>query len=92
MDEAVWTLCQLCPSISELDIGNCGVTDRSLVAISEQLPSLTHLFCETNNAIIDYGIERLVAKCHSVICIWLSGCHSITDRSIQSIAVHCPAL
>jgi F-box and leucine-rich repeat protein GRR1 len=37
-DEAVLTLCQLCPSILELDIGHCDqVTDRSLVAISKHL-------------------------------------------------------
>jgi hypothetical protein len=45
-DEAVWTLCQLCPSILKLSINSCpNVTDRSLVAISEHLPSLATLSC-----------------------------------------------
>ena len=68
------------------------MTDRSLVAISEHLPSLTHLWCEKNDAVTDDGIEKLVAKCHSIRCIGISWCPSITDRSIQSIADHCPAL
>jgi hypothetical protein len=71
-DEAVWTLCQLCPSILELTIYCCpNVTDRSLVAISEHLPSLTVLNCGTNNAITDDGIEKLVAKCHSIKELWI---------------------
>jgi F-box/leucine-rich repeat protein 2/20 len=91
-DEAVWTLCQLCPSILKLDINSCpNVTDRSLVAISEHLPSLTALDCAENEAITDDGIEKLVAKCHFIQCIGIR-CPSITDRSIQSIADHCPAL
>jgi F-box and leucine-rich repeat protein 2/20 len=91
-DEAVWMLCQLCPSILKLDIGDCRVTDRSLVAISEHLPSLTHLWCEKNDAVTDDGIEKLVAKCHSIKVLSIDECPSITDRSIQSIADHCPAL
>jgi Leucine-rich repeat (LRR) protein len=91
-DEAVWMLCQLCPSILKLDIGDCSVTDRSLVAISEHLPSLTHLWCEMNDAVTDDGIEKLVAKCNSIKELSISRCPSITDRSVQSIADHCPAL
>jgi hypothetical protein len=53
---------------------------------------LTALDCAENEAITDDGIEKLVAKCHSIRCIGISRCPSITDRSIQSIADHCPAL
>jgi F-box and leucine-rich repeat protein 2/20 len=45
-DEAVWTMCQQCPSILELYIYSCpNVTDHSLIAISEHLPSLAVLDC-----------------------------------------------
>ena len=48
-DEAVWNLCQLFPSILELYIFDCpNVTDRSLVAILEHLPSLATLWCGMN--------------------------------------------
>jgi hypothetical protein len=89
-DEAVWTLCQLCPSILKLYIVDCpNVTDRSLVAISEHLPSLTVLSCGSNEAITDDGIEKLVAKCHSIKTLWIWGCPSISDRSVLQIAGHC---
>ena len=92
-DEAVWSLCQLCPSIFKLSIYGCpNVTDRSLVAISEHLPSLTALQCTLNEAITDDGIENLVAKCHSIKELWIRGCPSISDRSVLQIAHHCPAL
>ena len=108
-DEAVWSLCQLCPSILELYIFDCpNVTDRSLVAISEHLPSLTALGCAESrearqrswesgaagaheSTITDDGIEKLVAKCHSIKRLWIR-CRSISDRSVLQIADHCPAL
>ena len=86
-DEAVWTLCQLCPLILELYINDCpNVTDRSLVAISEHLPSLAALSCGGNNAITDDGIEKLVAKCHSIKSLRINGCRSISNRSVLLIA------
>ena len=92
-DEAVWTLCQLCPSILELYINDCpNVINRSLVAISEHLPSLTFLECERNEAITDDGIEKLVAKCHSIKELRICGCRLITDRSVLQIADQCPNL
>jgi hypothetical protein len=92
-DEAVWTLCQLCLSILELSIFDCpNMTDRSLVAISEHLPSLTVLQCGGNEAITDDGIEKLVAKCHSIKRLWINGCPSINDGSVLQIADYCPAL
>jgi F-box and leucine-rich repeat protein 2/20 len=92
-DEAVWTLCQLCPSILKLYIFGCSnVTDRSLVVISEHLPSVAILWCGGNEAITDDGIEKLVAKCHSIKTLWIYGCPSISDRSVRQIADHCTAM
>ena len=92
-DEDVWTLCQLCPSILKLYICKCpNVTDRSLVAISEHLPSLTALYCRGKEVITDDGIEKLVAKCHSIKRLWIRRCPSISNRSVLQIAEHCPAL
>ena len=92
-DEAVWTLCQLCPSILVLSIIECpNVTDRSLVAISEHLPFLSVLSCGRNEAITDDGIEKLVTKCHSIKTLRIYRCPSISDRSVLLIADHCPAL
>jgi hypothetical protein len=92
-DEALSSLCQLCPSILELSISNCpNVTDRSLVAISEHLPSLFVLKCTGNEAITNDGIEKLVAKCHSIKTLRIYRCRSISDRSVLQIADHCPAL
>ena len=68
------------------------MTDRSLVAISEHLPSLPALNCGGNEAITDDGIEKLVAKCHSIKTLWIYMCPSISDRSVQQIADHCPVL
>ena len=88
-DEAVWKLCQLCPSIRLFHIYDCpNVTDRSLVAISEHLPFLTVLVCRGNEAIKDDGIEKLVAKCHSIQILWIGGCPSISDRPELQIADH----
>jgi EIN3-binding F-box protein len=92
-DEAVWTLCQLCPSILTLDLYHCyNVTDCSLVAVSKHLPSLTYLRCGGNEDITDDGIEKLVAKCHSIKALRICECPSISDRSVLQIADHCPAL
>ena len=86
-------MCQLCPSILKLDINEYpNVTDRSLVAISSHLPSLTDLLCGRNAAITDDGIEKLVAKCHSIKDLCIHECRSISDRSVLQIADHCPAL
>jgi hypothetical protein len=80
-DEAVWTLCQRCPSIFGLYFLDCpNVTDRSLVAISEHLPSLTALYCA----------ESLEARVRS----WGSGAaraheSTITDDGIEKLVAKC---
>jgi hypothetical protein len=50
------------------------------------------LKCTGNEAITNDGIEKLVAKCHSIKTLRIYRCRSISDRSVLQIADHCPAL
>lgn len=74
-----------------LSVAKCPVTDTGVKCIGKRCVKLKYLNVRGCEAVSDVGIIHVVQNCLKLRSLDIGKC-SITDSSLQTIAIHCPQL
>ncbi|CAK4914385.1 unnamed protein product [Aphanomyces euteiches] len=77
--------------LREIDLGQCKITDATLVSLAQHCPRLEVVRLRWCSEITDAGILRLASHCSRLRVLDLNNCGLLTDQSIASLT-QCPHL
>ncbi|KAH9101728.1 hypothetical protein LEN26_005888 [Aphanomyces euteiches] len=77
--------------LREIDLGQCKITDATLVSLAQHCPRLEVVRLRWCSEITDAGILRLASHCSRLRVLDLNNCGLLTDQSIASLS-QCPHL
>lgn len=86
-------LCKRCPNLQSLDISNTRATDKTLMGLAQNCPTLVNLSVRACEDITDEAVITLARSCHSLASLDLnSSCNKVTDIGVSAIAENCPLM
>lgn len=79
------------PSLTELRVDGCNVTDAGIQAIAAGCPKLEHISVDQSSRITDAALEALGAGCPALTRLGAVYCDRISNRGLRAIIEGCPA-
>ena len=86
-DEGLIAVCKCCTSLRVLEVSNVPITDKSGIAIGENLTRLEALYCRDNYQLTNDSIDCITAKCKELSLLTLWGCVRLRNLAIRNYAV-----
>ncbi|XP_028403724.1 S-phase kinase-associated protein 2-like [Dendronephthya gigantea] len=78
-----------CQRLTELNLGWTNMTPESISTVAKNFPMLVKLnLSGCRETLRDEAVSDLLTTCHNLICLDLSDCIDISERSVKSIVKH----
>ncbi|KAJ1415988.1 hypothetical protein B484DRAFT_401290 [Ochromonadaceae sp. CCMP2298] len=78
--------------LKTLDLGECPLTDKGLLAVAEGCKRLTFLNLQNCTELTDISVVAVVTQNSKLRLLNLSGCSKITSKSVAAAGRSCPEL
>lgn len=93
-DDTIIHVVSRCPMLMVLDLRQCwNLTDRSILAVAKNCPHLNTLGINNARKVTDSALLVVVRQYGKQLThLYMGGCSSITDATVNEIASHCPSL
>jgi len=79
-------VCTCCTSLRVLEVSNVPITDKSGIAIGENLTRLEALYCRDNYQLTNDSIDCITARCKELSLLTLWGCVRLRNLAIRHYA------